>query len=424
MEQLLAYARQFERQVWIQSLGRCLFLAGYGLFQFYLPIVFVNQVGFSATAVGVGLSSASLAGAAGKFASGSLAESPRWGRKKTLLLAVALVIVALLLLAIADGFPLFWGATVLLGLGASMYWPVSNAALTDLTAPQQRNEGFALLGVAESLGLALGVAMGGGLLAWLERGQLLFAIDSLVMLAFLGVMQALSAETRPATEAVPGALSGWGTALRDKWLGMFLGANLLFTTYFALANNALPLYFANFVLGDRDGSAIDSVTSLLSWQIAFGALLQLPVARWLGRLTRASALLVAMLLWGVGLLLVWMTGVSPAPPLAIAPVALGTIALASVAYQPFAGAIVAELAPRSLRGVYAALSAQCWSVGYALGPLVGGWALDRGPPLAHNGWLALAATTIAGLIALSLLERAPSRLASEMSPTPSRVLSD
>ncbi|MGF1520162.1 MAG: MFS transporter [Nodosilinea sp.] len=63
----------------------------YGLINFYIPILFVNQMGFSATAVGFALSLYAVTEVAGHFVGGTLADSPRFGRKAVVSLAAGLV---------------------------------------------------------------------------------------------------------------------------------------------------------------------------------------------------------------------------------------------------------------------------------------------------------------------------------------------
>jgi len=58
---------QLDYQVWILAAGRLLSQIGTGFTLFYAPIFFVNQVGLSATAVGIGLGSASVSGIMGEF---------------------------------------------------------------------------------------------------------------------------------------------------------------------------------------------------------------------------------------------------------------------------------------------------------------------------------------------------------------------
>jgi MFS family permease len=66
--------------------------------------------------------------------------------------------------------------------------------------------------------------------------------------------------------------------------------------------------------------------------------------------------------------------------------------MAIAAYLPTASALIADFAPSSLRGVYTSINSLCWAVGYAIGPPLGGWALDRSLEFAHLFWLGLAAT--------------------------------
>jgi hypothetical protein len=58
-------------------------------------------------------------------------------------------------------------------------------------------------------------------------------------------------------------------------------------------------------------------------------------------------------MWGVGFLLVWLSGLAAklgAPAPAVAVLALAVLSLALVSYNPSASALVADLAPDHLRG--------------------------------------------------------------------------
>ncbi|HEY9597769.1 MAG TPA: MFS transporter, partial [Cyanophyceae cyanobacterium] len=57
---LFSWFPQLGAQIWILATGRFLSQVGSGFTLFYAPIFFVNQVGLSATAVGIGLGSASV----------------------------------------------------------------------------------------------------------------------------------------------------------------------------------------------------------------------------------------------------------------------------------------------------------------------------------------------------------------------------
>jgi len=57
-----------------------------------------------------------------------------------------------------------------------------------------------------------------------------------------------------------------------------------------------------------------------------------------------------------------------------------------------------------------AVSSQCWAIGYFVGPLVGGWAMDQPASIAHKFWLAVAASTSVGLLVLRLFETQRTKL--------------
>ncbi|MGD1908905.1 MAG: MFS transporter, partial [Leptolyngbyaceae cyanobacterium] len=156
---------RLDRRVWILAVGRLLSQVGIGFVLFYAPIFFVNQVGFSATQVGLGLGFEALAGLIGRFLGGSMADSPRWGRRRTLLLSA-------LISALADGiflltyhFPTFVLANMLMGLGVGLYWPATEAVVADVTPKQDRSEAFALTRMADNVGLGVGVILGGILIS-------------------------------------------------------------------------------------------------------------------------------------------------------------------------------------------------------------------------------------------------------------------
>jgi MFS family permease len=169
----------------------------------------------------------------------------------------------------------------------------------------------------------------------------------------------------------------------------------------------MPLYFTNFVSGgtSKGGFSPKVISGLFTWHVVFAALCQLPVARTLNRLSRPRALTISIVLWGIGFVLIWVTGVAARGHLVWAILALGVLAIATVAYTPSASALVVELAPESLRGVYLSINSQCWAIGYFIGPPLGGWALDQSPYIAHGFWLSTAASIIIGIVILHYLDR-------------------
>ncbi|MEB3360214.1 MAG: MFS transporter [Synechococcales bacterium] len=389
---LRTYFPDLDGRVWILAGGRLLSQLGNGFTLFYAPIFFVNQVGLSATAVGLGLGSGSISGVVGRFLGGSAADDPRWGRRKILLWSAAISALADVALATAFNLPTFILGNLLMGLGIGLYWPATEAVVADLTTDLQRNEAFALVRLADSIGLSLGIVLGGALIELTGQYRALFVIDGFTYLVFFVIIYGAIAETLKPQTSHPQILAGWRTALGDRFLLIYALVNILFTLYLAQVQSSLPLYFANFA--GTNGFSTAHISALFTGHVILTALFQLPVARGLNRFRRTHALSLSALLWGVGFCLIFATGTVSSLAMIWAGAALTVLAIATVTYLPAASAFVVEIAPESLRGVYLSVNSQCWAIGYFLGPPIGGWALDQTPLIAHGIWLVLALSVL------------------------------
>lgn len=402
-------------QVWVLAAGRLLSQTGSGFTLFYAPIFFVNQVGLSATQVGLGLGSAAISGVVGRLLGGSFADSQFWGRRRTLLLSAIVSAIASLILAVSHNFLVFVAGNLMMGLGLGLYWPANEAMVADLTTPAQRNEAFALTRLCDSLGLGLGVVLGGLLVGTTGAYRALFVIDAISFVVLFAVVYWAIAESHQSTGQHK-AVSGWQQALRDRRLLTYVVANVLFTTYLVQINSTMPLYFTNFLSDLPTGFSPPTLSALFTWHMVVSVICQLPAARLLNRFSRAWGLTLSAALWGVGFLLVWVTGVVSSNHLFWAIVALGVLALATVAYMPSASSITVEMAPEPLRGVYLAVNSQCWAIGSFIGPPLGGWALDQSASVAHGLWLGLALSVGVVILVLQRLDRMMPRHAHQDMP--------
>jgi len=401
---------QLNPQVWILIAGRFLSQIGTGFTLFYAPIFFVNQVGLSATQVGFALGSASISGVIGRILSGSMSDSRFWGRKRTLLISAAVSAIASLVLAATTNFSTLVVGNLLMGLGIGLYWPATEAVVADLTNGEQRREAYALTRLGDNLGLGLGSVIGGLLIGTTGAYRALFVIDAISFVVFLGVVYAAIAETyRPVAHNAQqsGRLNGWAIALRDRTLLVYVVVNIIFTTYISQLQSTMPLYFKNFIPvgGSEYGFSTTTISAIFAWHIALEIVLQLPIARALSRFAHPQALTISALFWAVGFVLIWVTGVIPSSQLAWAIVGMGVLAIATVVYTPVASSLVADIAPESLRGLYLSINSLCWAAGYAIGPPLGGWALDQPPVVAHGFWLGLFLSVVPTIAILQYLNR-------------------
>ncbi|NER81808.1 MAG: MFS transporter [Leptolyngbya sp. SIO1D8] len=397
---------QLDRRVWILASGRGLSQVGIGFVLFYAPIFFVNQVGLSATQVGLGVGCEALAGMFGRFLGGSMTDSPQWGRRKTLLLSALISALADAVFLVSYTFPIFVLGNLLMGFGVGLYWPSTEAVVADITPSADRNEAFALVRLADSLGLGLGVMLGGALITTTQQYRPLFAIDGLTFLLFFALIYYAIAETRPTQSHDRNFWQGWTVALKDPLLLTYVTVNILFTGYISQVQSTLPLYLNRFVpSGSTLGLSEATLSLLFTSHVILTALCQLPVVKALKPLSQPRALMVSACLWGTGFSLVWATGVGIFGQASLGAVlALSTLAIAITAYTPVASSFVVMLAPETLRGVYLSVNSMCWAIGYFVGPPLGGWALDQSRFISDGFWLVAAMSIILVLGILSYLD--------------------
>jgi MFS family permease len=400
----LRWLPNLNRSIWILAAGRLLSQVGTGFTLFYLPIFFVNEVGLSATAVGAALGSASLSGAIGRFLGGAGIDSPTWGRRRTLLISMVISALGSFFLAFANDLSTLVVGNLLMGFGVGLYWPATEAVVADLSPLEKRGEAYAITRLADSIGLGLGVVLGGILITLAHAYRALLIADGISFLLFFGILYVFIAETIQPNLQRHAGLKGWKIALGDRHFLTYIAVNILITTYLAQINSTLPLYFKNFAHQGQGFTEL-TISALFAWHLGLAILLQLPIARWLKPYSYPQGLMISMVCWALGFGLIWVCGVAPAGNLLWAVVALGVMAIAMTSYTPIASALVVSLAPESLRGVYLSLNSQCWAIGYLIGPALGGAAMDRPQNLANGYWLMLVGSIPVGLLILRVLNR-------------------
>jgi MFS family permease len=215
-------------------------------------------------------------------------------------------------------------------------------------------------------------------------------------------------ETRPVIAgdmSRRGLFQGWGEALGDRTLRIFVLGNILFTTYLALVSSTLPIYFTNFVGAETGEFTSKVLSALFAVYVALAALTQLPIARFLNHWRHPQALTFSALLWAVSFGVIWLTGAVAQNQVAWAFLGLGVMAIATVSYTPAASSIVTGLAPANLRGVYLSVNSLCWAAGYFMGPAIGGWAMNHDGTIARNFWIGAAASVGLAIGIMQVLDR-------------------
>jgi MFS family permease len=400
-------------QIWVLAAGRFLSLIGTGFTLFYAPIFFKHSVGLTAAAVGLGLGMSQVPGILGRVLGGTLSDGPLMGRRRTLLLSSLFCFFGSVVLAMAIGFKTFLLGSLIKGFGVGLFWPASEALVADLTRGKDRVEAYALNRMGDNLGLGIGVILGGLLIALTGAYRALFVIDAISFLVFMALLhlKIREPERQIAAAAWEGwfqasihIVSSWIQAFRDIRLAVFFPINILFAFYMAQISSALPLQLSQ-LNGSLSAFSPMQITVCFTWYVLLTAAIQIPLARRVSRMSHPLALGFSALGWAAGFLLIRAVVELEAGHFPLALASLAAVSLATVLYTPSASALIADLAPESIRGVYTSINSLCWAIGYLLGPWLGGMAMDWPAEEAPWYWLALAGSTLAAIGALGVLQR-------------------
>ena len=387
--------------MWLLQAGGLANWLGQGIAYPFLVIYLHNVRGISLDTAGLVLAASAAVGLVAFPVAGTIVD--RVGGRATL--AGALVVQAV-------GYSLFplvhepwqaFGVAAIVGAGVGGFWPGQSSLLAGLISEERRHAAYSVQRIAMNLGFGLG-GLTGGLIATTEHPttfSILFLVNAATCLVFASVLVGVPepALEQAEDEDEPG---GYRAVLRNRTLLWIVGLNALFVSAGYGQLELLPAFAKNETDISEKGIGLIFFVNTLSVVLA-----QLPLMRLLEGRRRMVAYLALGFVWAIGWLGVLAAGVWFTAASAVAVIAIATIAIGlgecihGVVHAP----LVIDLAPPKQRGRYIALSGTSWSVGFIVGPAVGGVLLDAAP-LAL--WPTAAAAALAGgLLALRLEARIP-----------------
>ena len=267
--------------------------------------------------------------------------------------------------------------TLVVGLVGDMYRPAATAAIADIVAEPDRERSFALLFWAINLGFSVASVAAGLLLGRFGFGTL-FVLDAATTLAFGLLALRFVPETRPAGPA--DARARLGDPLRllvsDRLLLAATSVVLIYAVLYAQATVLLPLAIRHVGLPNSAFGYVIAINGVLF------IVLQPLLLGWLDRAPRRATLPGGLALVGVGL--------SVTPFCHAAWQFAATVVVWTVGEIFVAGsfqAVIAALAPPSMRGRYAGALGLAWGASDLLAPLLGTGSFAVSPALSAAGCL-------------------------------------
>lgn len=378
------------RPAWVVLGGDFISAVGGGL---TLPLLFLyaHRIrGLSYGTAGLVVSMIALVSLAGNPLGGMMAD--RWSPRRALMIGLVISAAGSVSLALARNEAELFGATGILGLGASITWPAQDALLASLTGPGERSVVFSIRHACLNAGLGLG-ALGAALVISVSRPGTFTAVylaDAASFLIYLPILARLRPSSSPVGEPagegespgegqaeLAGAASvGWRQVLRDSVLvRLWMLAAVLLAVSFGQFNSSFQGFAARPGGIGPHGLAVAFAANSVTVVVA-----QLFVLKRLGGRRRTTGLALAAVAWAISWVLVAVAGHFGGGPAAWAGFIAASLvfSIGECLLSPTLPAIVNDIAPPQAAGRYNGSIALAFTVGFLVGPATGGAALGAG----------------------------------------------
>ncbi|WP_028547905.1 MDR family MFS transporter [Paenibacillus sp. UNC451MF] len=373
MQRLLNFFREYHPIVHVLLFGTVLARTASSMSMPFLAIYLSKDSQLSPVLIGMIIGLGPLASTIGGFVGGAMSD--RLGRKTIMLAALIGWVFVFLGFAMVKSPVAFMLLNMLNGLCRSLYEPVSQALMADVTVKEKRLKVFSLRYIAINVGVSVGPLLGaffGTMEAWLPfmiTGfiYLLYAIGLLVLLHRFGITK-IEGEKRSGVTL----LSAWNIVRRDRVFRYYIGGAIMGAIGYSQMTVTLSQYIEKSVVG---GATLFAM--LMSLNAIVVVLLQVPLSRMFERWGPMVAIAVGNVMFALGDIgfafsVGWISFM----------VSMFFFTLGEILNYPQANVLVDRLAPEGMRGTY--FGAQSFNnLGHFIGPLVGGILLTHwgGPGL-------------------------------------------
>ncbi|HXJ76698.1 MAG TPA: MFS transporter [Candidatus Dormibacteraeota bacterium] len=346
--------RALPRGAWVLFFGT--FLNKFGTFVLPFLAIYMTGLGFTAAQSGLAIAAYGIGTLCACLLGGHLAD--RLGRRKTIVLSMFSVGLAMLCLSQARSLAMIVLFSCLAGLTGELYRPASSALLADLVPAGQRVTAYAAYRMAFNAGWAFGPATA-GLLA--KKSFLwLFVGDAATSLLY-GIV---------AWVALPAGLRGIRTSntlletfrvLRtDKRFLQVVCAALAIGLVFVQAFSTMSLEITHNGFSPATYGLVISLNGVLV------VLCELPLTTITKRFPARRVIACGFFLIGIGFASNLLTRTLPLLFLTTALFTFG-----EMISMPVCGAYVADLAPVQQRGLYMGTYGMVWALAFVCGPSLG-----------------------------------------------------
>ena len=331
----------------------------------FLTLYLTNQRGISVSQAALMVSLFGAGSFLSQLVGGELTD--RLGRRPVMLLSFLVTPIFMISLGLANSVSVIALFTFIVGFFTDLYRPAVGAAIADLVPPESRTRAYGYNYWAINLGAAVAPLLAGLLAGY--NYLILFVADAATTFIFGLIVLFGIRETRP-VEAHHNTAVSFNERIsqlkREPILLVFSFLALFVGMIYMQGYVTLPLDMGSHGLGPEQYGAAIAVNGFLI------ILVTIPISNMAVKWHRFRTMSIAAVLLGLGF---GFTARADNLLLFLISVAIWT--LGEIAATSVAPAIIADLSPVELRGLYQGIFGSAWGLAYFIGPLAGGWIYEH-----------------------------------------------
>ena len=342
----------------------------------YLTSLIFNNIGLSATDIGLGFAISALIGTITRLFTGNYLNKRGTIQFPLIASSFLSITASLFLIFSKDTFFYIIGQSFV-GAAAGIYWPAAEFGVPYFCHTIDTRKAYALVRSFEALGIFLGVFLGGFMTNfWYSKS--IFINDIFCMLVIIYLISKNNSSIKRKLENFQKKLVDPGKKQQSNWNKnsiVIILSILLITTSLALIQVTLPL---DLVKGGvyRDALSKEITSIIISIQLILLLFLQWPVGYWISKKGRLFGLKFSLINFSFASFLLFISSYLTIPAFYLISSSLLLVSIGTASFLPTSTDVVFRIAPSNKKGFALALLSQCFAMGYFFGPLISGRILD------------------------------------------------
>ena len=342
----------------------------------YLTSLIFNNIGLSATDIGLGFTISAIIGTLTRFFTGNYLNKK--GKIQFPLIASSILsITASLFLIFSRETYFYIIGQSFVGAAAGIYWPAAEFGVPYFCYPIDTRKAYSLVRSSEALGIFLGVFLGGFMTNYLYSKSIfindifcMFVITYLISTNNFSIKRNLENFQKESVNTVKQGQLKW-----NKNSKIIILSILLITTSLALIQVTLPL---DLVKGGviRNELSKEITSLIISIQLILLLFLQWPVGSWISKKGRLFGLKFSLINFSLASFLLFISSYLNITAFYLISFSLILVSLGTASFLPTSTDVVFRIAPSNKKGFALALLSQCFAMGYFFGPFISGRVLD------------------------------------------------